>query len=327
MNPTRAAGAAARPGMPKTIIAGLLFAGLASMPINHVHAQSLSFRDILQRPAIKADERISYGTDPLQFGDLWLPPAKAAGKGPHPVVVLIHGGCWLADLPGVELTHFMADDLRKNGFAVWEIEYRRIGHSGGGYPGTFLDVAHGTDHLRKIAARHNLDLNRVIATGHSAGGHLALWLAARPKLPDGSALKLPTPLAIHAVVGVAAIPDLNYFADSGAHACGAGTVKKLVEFDTRGKADKNEPWRDTSPVELLPIGVTQLMIHGVYDGIVPPVNGLRHKTRAANKGEQVQLIAVAEAGHFELIAPWTRQWQEVLAVFKSTLAGLKPSEG
>jgi acetyl esterase/lipase len=305
--------------------AKLLFAGLALMLINHVHAQSLSFRDILQRPAIKADERISYGTDPLQFGDLWLPFTKDANMGPHPVVVLIHGGCWLAELPGVELTHFMADDLRKNGFAVWEIEYRRIGHSGGGYPGTFLDVAHGTDHLRKIASKHNLDLNRVIATGHSAGGHLALWLAARPRLPDSSALKLSSPLAIHAVVGVAAIPDLNYFADSGAHACGAGTVKKLVDFDSR-KTATVDPYRDTSPVELLPIGVKQFMIHGVFDGIVPPVNGLRHKTRAAAKGEQVQLLTIAEASHFELIAPWTRQWQEVLAVFKSTLAGLKPSD-
>ncbi len=210
----------------------------------------------------------------------------------------------------------MADDLRRNGFAVWEIEYRRLGHAGGGYPGTFLDVANGTDHLRKIAAKHRLDLNRVIATGHSAGGHLALWLAARPKLPEGSVLKQPAPLPIHAVVGVAAIPDLNYFADSGAHACGAGTVKKLVDYDARVAADKTAPWRDTAPVELLPIGVKQIMLHGVYDGIVPPVNGLRYKTRAATKGEQIKVTPIADAGHFELIAPWTPAWREVLDASK-----------
>ncbi len=301
-------------------------AALAIMLANAAQAQTLSFRDILQRPAIKADERIAYGADALQFGDLWLPTVKEQSKGPHPVIVLIHGGCWLAELPGVELTHFMADELRNSGFAVWEIEYRRIGHAGGGYPGTFLDVANGTDHLRKIAAKYNLDLNKVIASGHSAGGHLALWLAARPGLPEGSALKLPTslpaPLPIHAVVGVAAIPDLNYFAESGAHACGAGTVKKLVDYDAR-KTASLDPYRDTSPVELLPIGVKQIMIHGVYDGIVAPVNGLRLKTRAAAKGGQVQVIPIADAGHFEVIAPWTPQWKEVLATFKSALAGLR----
>ena len=299
-------------------LAGLLLALHTALPA----AQTLSFRDILQRPAIKADVRIAYGSDPLQFADLWL-PAKENSKEPHPVVVLVHGGCWLADLPGVELTHFMADDLRKNGFAVWEIEYRRVGHAGGGYPGTFLDVANGTDHLRSIAAKYHLDLGRVIASGHSAGGHLALWLAARSRLPAASALKLPNPLPIHAVVAVAGMGDLRLFADAGALACGKDTVARLVDADTRGKADSNQPYLDTSPVELLPLGVRQVMVHGVYDSIVPPYLGLRHKTRAAAKGEPVQVIPIADAGHFELIAPWTPPWQGVLAAFKTTLGAIK----
>ena len=112
-------------------------AGGALVVASSLHAQTLSFRDVLQRPPIKADQRIAYGSDALQFGDLWLPSSKDHGAGPYPTVILIHGGCWRADLPGVELTHFMADDLRKSGFAVWEIEYRRVGHAGGGYPALF----------------------------------------------------------------------------------------------------------------------------------------------------------------------------------------------
>ena len=131
------------------------------------------------------------------------------------------------------------------------------------------------------------------------------------------------PLPIHAVVGVAGIPDLNYFADAGAHACGANTVKQLVDFDARSTTDKAAPWRDTSPIELLPLGVPQIMVHGVYDGIVAPVNGLRYKTRATGKGEKIQIINIADAGHFELIAPWTPQWREVLAAFKSALAAIR----
>jgi len=278
-------------------------------------AQTLSFTDILKRPPIKSDVRIAYGSDPLQFGDLWLP----AGRGPHPVIVLVHGGCWRADLPGVELTHFMADELRNNGFAVWEIEYRRVGHQGGGYPGTFLDVAHGTDFLRTIAGKYDLDLGKVIASGHSAGGHLALWLAARPHLPAGSPINLPSPLPIHRVVGVAAISDLAFYARAGAHACGDDTVARLLDVERRGRADTAAPFRDTSPPELFPIGVKQILIQGVFDGIVPPSMGLRHKTQAAAKGETVEVVTIATAGHFELIAPWTEQWKEVAAVFRRAL--------
>lgn len=291
-----------------------VFHALVSGPLL---AQTLSFQDILRRPAITSDVRIAYGSDPLQFADLWLPN----GSGPHPVVVLLHGGCWLAELPGVELTHFMADALRNNGFAVWEIEYRRLGHKGGGYPGTFLDVASGTDYLRTIASKYHLNLDSVIASGHSAGGHLALWLAARPRLPEKSALSLSPapPLPIHQVIGVAAISDLAFYAKAGAHACGDDTVARLVDIETRGKTDRVAPFRDTSPTELLPIGVKQILIHGVYDGIVPPSIGLRYKTKAAGAGETVELLAIAGAGHFELIAPWTEPWKEVLAVFNRAL--------
>ena len=285
-------------------------------------AQSLSYRDVLQRPPLpKPDHRISYGSDALQFGELWL-PQESARQNPHalfPVVLLIHGGCWLAELPGVELMAHMADALRKEGIAVWNLEYRRVGHAGGGYPGTFLDAANGADFLRVIADRYRLDLSRVVAVGHSAGGHLALWIAARGNLPQASLLKVDSPLKIKAVVGLAAIPDLKLYARTGGVACGNDTVDKLVNTAGRNLGDKTDAFRDTSIVELLPLNVPQTMIYGVYDSIVPPFIGMRFQMAAKAKGETLELMVIAAAAHFELIAPWTPAWKDVQAAVVAKL--------
>jgi len=203
---------------------------------------------------------------------------------------------------------WQADALRKEGVAVWSLAYRRLGHEGAGYPGTFQDVAAGADHLRKIAEAHKLDLKRVVTTGHSAGGHLALWLAARRNLPATSALHKPDPLVIHGVAPVAGVPDLAYGATLIAPACGADTIQKLVDEPKRGK----DAWADTSPSMLLPLGVPQVMLSGVYDVIVPPAHAKRHQVAATAKGDRVTLRNFDEAGHFEIIAPWTDAGKEVV---------------
>ena len=282
-------------------------------------SQSLTFQQMLDRPELKTtqpDHKIAYGKDASQYAELWLPPS--ASRHPLPVVVLIHGGCWLADLPGPELVAFLADDLRKHGVAVWSLTYRRVGHSGGGYPGTFNDVANGVAHLRTIAEKYHLDLSRAVVTGHSAGGHLALWVAAQNRIPSNSALNLQgrdQPVNFKAVVGIAAIPDLAHFARAGAHACGDQTIEQLVDTATRIPAGGpgNAPFLDTSPAEMLPLGVKQILIHGVFDGIVPPAIGWRYQKRAKDLGENVELIALENAGHYELIAPWTRPGKLVVA--------------
>ncbi len=289
---------------------------LLAMTSASAASQSLTFSQILARPELKTtqpDHKIAYGKDALQYGELWLPPTPS--KTALPVVVLIHGGCWLADLPGPELVAFLSDDLRKNGVAVWSLTYRRVGHSGGGYPGTFNDVADGVAHLRTLAGKYNLDLSRAVVTGHSAGGHLALWVAAQNRIPAGSMLKSDQAVNFKAVVGIAAIPDLAHFARAGAHACGDKTVDQLTDAVARTPAGgaKNAPFLDTSPSEMLPLGVKQILMYGVFDGIVPPAIGLRYQTRAKELGESVELITLENAGHFELIAPWTPPGKLVLA--------------
>ena len=308
----------------------LILTLLLAMTSASAESQSLTFSQILAKPELtttQPDHKIAYGKDALQYGELWLP--RTTSKNSLPVVVLIHGGCWRADLPGPELVAFLADDLRKHGVAVWSLTYRRVGHAGGGYPGTFNDVANGVAHLRVLSEKYNLDLTRAVVTGHSAGGHLALWVAAQNRIPVGSTLKRDQSVNFNAVIGVAAIPDLAHFARAGAHACGDKTIDQLVDTATRTTSvgsvnapsrdvnapsrDVNAPYRDTSPSEMLPLGVKQILMHGVFDGIVPPAIGFRYQTRAKQMGDIVELIALDNAGHFELIAPWTPAGKLVVA--------------
>jgi acetyl esterase/lipase len=243
----------------------------------------LTYRDILDRKDRPTPTHvIKYGTNTNQVGELWLPDKaatlKKAATTKHPVVMLLHGGCWRQDLPGPELVAFLADALRLNGVAVWSVSYRRIGlvssdaEKFSPYPDTFLDVAAAADKLRELSATYPLDIDRVVATGHSAGGHLAMWLAARHKLPAESALYDKNPLPIFASVGIAAMPDLNYASKASAHACGVDTIDLLVDTKSRGV----NAYRDTSITSLLPLGVKQTLISATYDAIVAPAQAHRH---------------------------------------------------
>lgn len=293
----------------------LLAASFITLAVN-AHSQSLSFRDVLSRPdRPQPDHKIAYGTGAQQYGELWLPKN---GSAPYPVVLMIHGGCWLASLPGPELLAWQADALRSKGIAVWSITYRRLGHDGGGYPGTFQDVAAGADHLRELKEKYRLDLNRVVTTGHSAGGHLALWLPARKNLPPSSPLKVGNPIAVHAAVPVAGVGDLAWGAGYVGGACGADTVSRLVDEKARGK----EAWADTSPAALLPLGIPQVLVSGVFDPIVAPAHAARWQRLAQDKGEKVALRTLDNAGHFEIIAPWTEPGQRVVEAIAEVVRAL-----
>ena len=140
-------------------------------------------------------------------------------------------------------------------------------------------------------------------------------MAAQERIPSGGVLRREQVVKFNAVVGIAAIPDLAHFARAGAHACGENTVAQLVDTATR----KVAPFRDTSPSEMLPLGVKQILIHGVFDGIVPPAIGLRYQVQAKAKGENIELIALENAGHFELVAPWTPAGKIVAATILGAL--------
>lgn len=252
----------------------------------------------LPRPA--PDHRLAYGGDPLQFGELRLPD----GEGPYPVVVVIHGGCWLAEYD-LGYISGLADALTGAGVATWSIEYRRVGDEGGGWPGTFQDVADGVDHLQEIASKYNLDLDRVAAVGHSAGGHLALWLAGRKWLDGDDPLRGEAPLALNGVVALAGITDLAAY--SAPEGCGAA-VEPLLGGDP---ADVGDRLQRGSPILLVPFGITQILVIGELDPIVPKAQATSFVEAALQMGDRVQVVEIAGAGHFELVDPAHASFQSV----------------
>ena len=259
-------------------------------------------------PDLPAGERLSYGAAPQHFGELRIP----GGKGPFPVVVVIHGGCWRAEY---DLGHIrpVAAALTAAGFATWTIEYRRLGDPGGGWPGTLEDVGRALDAMREIAKTQPLDLERVLTLGHSAGGHLALWVAAR-SIAGGD-------VRVRGVVGLAAISDLDRYADGTGNCNAAG--RELIGKGAVGDEERAHRLAFASPIERLPLGAPVRLIHGAEDSIVPLELSQRYAAAARRQGDDAQLVAVPGAGHFDVIAPWSAAWKPVDEAVRA-LSGVGP---
>jgi acetyl esterase/lipase len=246
-------------------------------------------------PPPDAGARIAYGAEPLQFGDLRLP----AGSGPHPLVIVVHGGYWQAIY---NLTHagHLCVDLAEHGIATWNVEYRRIGDPGGGYPGTIDDVSHAFSYVRELAGRYPLELGAVAAFGHSAGGHLALLAGQRSRLE------------LRAVISAAGVVDLQ-----ATHR--RGDDKGLITRLLGGGPDQlPDRWRESSPRERLPLGLRQLLVVGDADVHFEP--NLAYLAAAREAGDEVELVAFPGAGHFELVDPETREWQAIRSRIAELLA-------
>jgi acetyl esterase/lipase len=265
----------------------------------------MAWPDLLQRPRPEPSATVRYGTDSMQVVDLWLPP----GTGPHPTVLMVHGGCWQTGIADRRIMDWIADDLRHRGIAVWNIDYRGVDREGGGYPGTFLDAAAAADALREHAPRHRLDISRLVAVGHSAGGHLALWLAARRRLPAESPLRTGDPIPIRTVVSLGGLPDLEEAARPPGSGCGTEVIARL----TGGRFD------DTSVPRLAPLGIAQVLVNGTEDRIIPVAyaEGYAGPMRAA--GDSVRVRMIDRTGHVELIAPETAAWAAAVEEIEKAL--------
>jgi acetyl esterase/lipase len=242
------------------------------------------------------DLRVPYGPAASQFGELRLP----RGVGPHPVVVALHGGFWRVEY-GLEHMGHLCDALTVSGVATWNVEYRRVGEEGGGWPGTLDDVRDGLAVIETLAARYPLDLGRIVVVGNSAGGQLALWLAARAAIRLGG------------VVSLAGLLDLE----------GAWRMKLgggIVETFLGGPPSRvPERYADASPLALLPCLPT-LLVHGSADDVVPCEVSRTYKARA---GAAARLLLIAGAGHLDLIDPRAAAGQrvvdEVLSLLGATI--------
>lgn len=263
--------------------------------------QPLTWPDLTRRPRPAPQATIAYGPAPEQKVDVWLP----SGPGPHKTVLMVHGGCWQTSIADRSLMNWLAEDLRRRGYAVWNIDYRGVDRAGGGYPGTFADAAAAADALRSHARRFRLNLGRIVAVGHSAGGHLALWLAARARLPEASPLRARDPLPIAAVVSLGGLPDLEAVAASPDNGCGTEVVGKL-----RGALG----YADSSVPPLLPLGAEQWIVAGEDDRIVPMRLSQSYFEAARAAGDPVALVRVPQTGHVELVTPDSTAWQQSAAL-------------
>jgi acetyl esterase/lipase len=257
--------------------------------------------------------RIAYGPGALQFGNLRLPK----GRGPYPVVLFVHGGCFLQQFTiahAAALEQAFAD----SGYAVWSIEYRRVGDDGGGWPGTFDDVRRAADYLRDLARTYPLDLRRVVAVGHSAGAALVLWLASRDRLRADSPLRVDHPLAVGAVLAIAPAAD---FADlQSKNVCG-GVMDRLMG----GSAEAfPERYRDVSPALLAPIRIPQIVIVGGQDRSWGPGGRAYYASAMAAGDTLVRMIEVPEAGHFDVVAPTTPAWHIVMQALRDSFTRIAP---
>ena len=269
-------------------------------------------------PSRAPDHRIAYGSDPSQYAELRVPE----GSGPHPLVVLIHGGCFKAAYATAQYFGAMADALKEDRIATWNIEYRRLGQTGGGWPGTYLDVGQAVDHVRAIASEYHLDLGRVAVVGHSAGGHLAMWAAARRRLPKASELYVTDPLPVRGVMDLAGPVDMTANIPGYEALCRDTVITSMLGGTPAAVPDH---YAHASAIKLLPLGIPQVLVLGSHEDFVPLALVDVYVHAATQAGDQVHRILIPGAGHFEIASPLSFTWPQIKPAIRSLLDGKLPS--
>ena len=276
---------------------GLLLLCAACAPVAGVVTEAVPkrpimvWKDLLSRAKPSPDATLRYGADALQVVDVWKP----SGAGPHPAVVMIHGGCSQTAIAERDIMNWIADDLRKHGVGVWNMEYRGVDR-GGGYPGTYQDVAAAADMFAAMRGGDGFKADApVVVIGHSAGGHVALWLARREALARGDALRGTQPLKVDLAISQGGLPDLRAQTKLPDHGCGnEGAIAMAGGEFSR-----------TSPPEMPKGSARELQFNNDLDSISPPSFGNSYGA---------EMVTTPDEGHAELIAPETVSWGKQRAV-------------
>ena len=261
--------------------------------------------------------QIAYGPAPSQYAQLFRPE----GKGPFPVVVLVHGGCWTVQFGGIRQMRNVANALSEQGIAVWNVEYRRVDEEGGGYPGTYQDMHAALDSLQSHASQYQLDTSRILAMGHSAGGQLVQWIAGRSQLPKTSPLHREKFLQINNIISLGGLADLRHEEQLIKSSCD----RDIAELAGSASSERPDIYSDTNAAALLPNGTRTVLITGELDAISPPRVAHDYAAKAVKAGDHAEVLILPGASHYDEIAATSPAWKMVLPVIRQML-GLK-SEG
>lgn len=256
-------------------------------------------------PVSAPTAHFSYGTSAMQVADLRMP----AGKGPFPLAVVIHGGCFLASVDDMASIAPVADALTKDGIATLNVEYRKLGDAGGGWPSTYRDIGTAVDMVRGLARKYPIDLNRVSFVGHSSGAHFALWAASRPRLPATSEIRGADPLKAAAVVAIDGPPALAPFVGRDKEECGETVIVPLMGGTPAQFPDR---YRDVDTGARLPLGMRQGF---VVAQLGESMTGYIAQARAA--GDPVQVYTPASPYHFRIINPERPEGRQTLKLIEA----------
>lgn len=262
--------------------------------------------------AISAPLLLSYGNHNMQFGELRLP--LITDNETVPLVIIIHGGCWVSSYANYHIMDNFAKAVTSLGYATWNIEYRALG-TGGDWPVIFQDINKAVDYSRSLAQHYPVNVNKVALVGHSAGGHLALWAASRKNIKSDSLVFTENPLVISGVISLAGIANVT-----GYNSCG-GLANNVIGIPIApSSSDLIQRLQETSPLQMLPVKTKTILISGSADGIVPPSMGTEYSAEAIARDDDSKHYILQGRGHFDLIdankTDWALYQDSLRSIFK-----------
>ena len=281
-------------------------------PKTIAQAQDLmTMEEVTSVDFVESDTTIQYDEDAFNFAELRIPKNNLKNK--FPVLVILHGGCWLSAVANADFMRGYATELAREGYATYNVEYRSADHPEGGWPNTFNDVRNAINALSSLSADYPINLDKILLIGHSAGGHLALWASLFPNNLSNDYAITPLNAKIQGIVSLAGIVDLEKYFDPTNQSCGRG-VGRLMGGSPEELPDL---YQMGSPVNLYSFSSNTPIV--LISGELDPIVTVDHVKILSDAHPEIQHLIIPQSGHFEMVVPQTEAWKQTLNIIKSMI--------